>query len=247
MPRNGWPSDEDSKPGSNACRTVPCSGSRAPPGCTPAGRRSLHACGPSARTHCALSTQSGPSFALSRELAVFRGVFPRHPSRLPRALRSHRRKRGARLGTAATRWHLAWGGVPVAARDTPCAFMPRVPRGQSPAVLALLFFVRGRPGHREVLSSTPGLPPPDARSSHLSPVVTSKDASRPCQMGTGGSVTPGRAPRVQTEVCSGHSHVPRSPCRSQMLCGLGLLPSSLLHDFELYQLPPLQGQGAERH
>lgn len=80
MPRNGWPSDEDSKPGSNACRTVPCSGSRAPPGCTPAGRRSLHACGPSARAHCALSTQSGPSFALSRELAVFRGVFPRHPS-----------------------------------------------------------------------------------------------------------------------------------------------------------------------
>lgn len=176
------------------------------------------------------------------------GSLPQTPlPRLPRALRSHRRKRGARLGTAATRWHLAWGGVPVAARDTPCAFTPRVPRGQSPAVLALLFFVRGRPGHREVLSSTPGLPPPDARSSHLSPVVTSKDASRPCQMGTGGSVTPGRAPRVQTEVCSGHSHVPRSPCRSQMLCGLGLLPSSLLHDFELYQLPPLQGQGAERH
>lgn len=192
MPRNGWPSDEDSKPGSNACRTVPCSGSRAPPGRTPAGRRSLHARGPSARAHCALSTQSGPSFALSRELAVFRRVFPRHPSPGSPA------PSGLTEGSEALAWapppHAGisrGGGVPVAARDTPCAFTPCVPRGQSPAVLALLFFVRGRPGHREVLSSTPGLPPPDARSSHLSPVVTSKDASRPCQMGTGGSVTPG--------------------------------------------------------
>lgn len=169
---------------------------------------------------------------------------PQAPPRPQVSQKEARRSPGHRRHTLASR---VGGGVPVAARDTPCAFTPRVPRGQSPAVLALLFFVRGRPGHREVLSSTPGLPPPDARSSHLSPVVTSKDASRPCQMGTGGSVTPGRAPRVQTEVCSGHSHVPRSPCRSQMLCGLGLLPSSLLHDFELYQLPPLQGQGAERH
>lgn len=87
--------------------------------------------------------------------------------------------------------------VSVAACGILCVFVPRVPLDQSSSISALStfmagsFFVQDCPGHHQVLSSTPGLSLLDAGSSHLSPVVTARNVSRPCQMGAWGSVAPG--------------------------------------------------------
>lgn len=68
------------------------------------------------------------------------GSLPQTPlPRLPRALRSHRRKRGARLGTAATRWHLAWGGRPRRRPRHPmCVHAARASRSESCGVGAVI-------------------------------------------------------------------------------------------------------------
>lgn len=50
--------------------------------------------------------------------------------------------------------------------------------------------LRARPKHCAVISSIPGLHPPDAKSTLHQPVVMNKNVSRCCQVSSGDRMTP---------------------------------------------------------